>query len=241
MTTFCWTTSLSKNLADWEAQNEEESSSLECAKMKARAYYGNNFGMMKKVHLSWLCWTLLLPQVLGNDIHHGWLRAPNNNKNNGDETQERRSLIWRDISSPRRMNRWMGELGDRGLWNSSYNVTLRDLVLPGSHDSAAVDFDGENCLDGDESALLDQLGGDARRKTAQTQESSLWDQMYSHGMRFLDIRFGGRTWNGKKYPLQHIFFVKDQVDTLEKALAVVNDFVTENPTEFIVVSVRTNG
>ena len=121
----------------------------------------------------------------------------------------------------------MGELEAQGLWNPIYNVKLNDLVLPGSHDSAAIDFHSDNCRD---ELFLDALNSESRRKTAQTQEASLWDQMYQHGMRFLDVRFDGITWNGRRYPLQHTFYIRNEVDTVEKALEVINKFVSSNPT-----------
>lgn len=60
-------------------------------------------------------------QVLVNAQH---LRAAAGGQASAADTvQSNRKLLKQDVVSPRNKGRWMGELGDKGLWKREYGVT----------------------------------------------------------------------------------------------------------------------
>jgi len=161
----------------------------------------------------------------------------------GDNDNDQRNLLKCDICLANKA-RWMEELYNRGLFSPSYGVRLRDLVLPGSHGSALIDFHRQTC-DGNFKAEL--LGNDERRRVAKNQATNIYSQMSNHGMRFLDLRFSPETWcqytmftyECRRFPLQHRYYVKHAVNTVWKALEQVQIFLNNNPNEIVVISFRT--
>ena len=155
-----------------------------------------------------------------------------------EEEDSNRQLLLYDKYLPSNKATWIGQLGY--LLNSQYNVRLREFVLPGSHDSAAKgNFEDCNC--NWESWIPQCLPPYMRNRLAKNQEVSVWDQMKYHGIRFLDIRFEDVNYNGRQYPLHHSFYITSHPNNLAAAFSVVNDFLNENPTEFVVVAARTHG
>ena len=135
-------------------------------------------------------------------------------------------------------SRWMQSLHENGLMTE--DVVLNDLVLPGSHDSAAFHMDNKACLE-----LLSKMPDITKshpswrkqipRKTAQNQNIGILDQL-RNGIRFLDLRIIAHSnYEGIKYPLHHTFIVDDSINSLFSAIQVISDFLTENSMESIVV------
>ena len=96
--------------------------------------------------------------------------------------------------------------------NLDDNTSLRAVNMPGSHDTMALYSIGD-------------LAG-------QCQSLSLMDQL-NLGVRFLDIRLKQE---GNKLKAVHGFI--DQRATFDDVNNVVSDFLTTNPSEFIIMSIK---
>ena len=99
---------------------------------------------------------------------------------------------------------WMSKLHD--------DVSLRDINMPGSHDTMAT-------------ISIGNLAG-------QCQSLSLSDQL-NLGVRFLDIRL-----QQVKSNLKAVHGIVDQKVNFDEINSVVNKFLEDNPTEFIIMSVK---
>jgi hypothetical protein len=107
------------------------------------------------------------------------------------------------------MNSWMGDL--EGLIGKR---ALADLVIPGSHDAASIDFE---IADGN--------------RRSRTQSRDIYGQL-CNGARYLDLRFTpyyGSTWYGAH---------GSDTSNLEvtQALKDINRFLDENPREILIIS-----
>lgn len=154
--------------------------------------------------------------------------------NDEDQDPERRALLLSDLFQwdfPK--NRWMGELASRGLLSSYYDIRMNDILFPGSHDSTSINLSRDRCTG------LPGLTADLRRKAAKTQEVNIYRQMNEYGMRFLDLRVHRA---GNVFWLHHGYFVEDGSIhlTLTSVLNDVNTFLNNNPTETVVVAIRTS-
>lgn len=73
------------------------------------------------------------------------------------------------------------------------DARLEEFLLPGSHDSAAMDFYQDSCSAGPSSSsefVLPPLPNRALLDTSQTQEFDFTHQLEVGGMRLLDTIFG---------------------------------------------------
>lgn len=129
-------------------------------------------------------------------------------------------------------SQWMTSLHNYGLLK---NIRLLDMLLPGSHDSAAV------AMDGDKHCGSFWLSNDMANKVAKNQDMSIWDQL-QNGIRFLDIRvIESTSFHGWEYPLHHTYLVdSSQTNTLYDAFDVVQNFLNQNPSETVVIRVDGN-
>ena len=148
--------------------------------------------------------------------------------------QDRRALLQSDLFQwefPK--NRWMGELASRGLLSSAYDIRMNDILFPGSHDSTSINLSSYGC------AGFPGVTADLRRKAAKTQEVNIYRQMNEYGIRFLDLRVAHV---GAAFWLHHGYYVEDGSSylNLPKVLNDVNTFLTNNPTETVVVAIRTD-
>ena len=110
----------------------------------------------------------------------------------------------RQSSSNKDYSKWMSKLDD--------NACLRDINMPGSHDTMAL------------YSIADLAG--------QCQSLSLKDQL-NLGVRFLDIRLKE---DHNKLKLVHGFI--DQRAFFESVTKVVEEFLDDNPSEMIIMSVK---
>ena len=141
-----------------------------------------------------------------------------------------RNLIYSDDALGSDPSRWMASLYNNGLMNT---VTLNDLVLPGSHNSAAVALEAEKHC-GRINLQVDALA----EEVAKNQDIGLTEQL-RQGIRFLDLRVIENTnFYGLKYPLHHSYLIHEgHTKTLYQAFNVVEIFLNENPMETVVIRV----
>lgn len=99
---------------------------------------------------------------------------------------------------------WMKELDD--------SLAVRDLSIPGSHDSGALHSIGD--------------------VSGKCQSLSIEDQL-SVGVRFLDIRL---RLVGDEFKIVHSFV--DQATDFDDTLRTVVEFIENNPSEFLFVSIK---
>ena len=113
------------------------------------------------------------------------------------------NIFKQKISAPTYKN-WMSSLDD--------NISLRDIDMPGSHDTMALYSIGD-------------LAG-------QCQSLSLNDQL-NLGVRFLDIRL-----KEDKNELKAVHGFVDQKESFKNIASTVETFLSNNPSEFIIMSVK---
>ena len=101
-------------------------------------------------------------------------------------------------------SKWMANLDD--------NTSLREVDMPGSHDTMAT-------------ISIGNLAG-------QCQSLSLADQL-TLGVRFLDIRL-----KQEKSNLEAVHGFIDQKVKFDEIVKVVDDFLNNNPSEFIIMSIK---
>lgn len=106
--------------------------------------------------------------------------------------------------------RWM-----EVLHNVNPNIKLNHMTIPGTHDSATYSISDKKVLS----------------SAAKTQRLSLYEQL-NHGVRFLDIRYGGDgSGRIKGVKVMHGPFAGN---TLIENVNQVKRFLDENPNEFII-------
>lgn len=95
-------------------------------------------------------------------------------------------------------------------------IKLNQMSIPGTHDSATYSIPDRKCLS----------------SAAKTQRLSLYEQL-NHGVRFLDVRYGGKN---KKGTLNDIRVMHGPFmgNTLMENLKQIRRFLDENPKEFVI-------
>ena len=141
-----------------------------------------------------------------------------------------RNLIYADSALGNNPSRWMASLYNSGLLDTA---SLNDLVLPGSHNSAAVAMESEKHC-GAFNLQIDSLADEI----AQNQDISLEEQL-KKGMRFLDLRVIEHTnFHGIQYPLHHAYLIHPPyVNNLYDAFSLLEEFLDDNPMETVIVRV----
>ena len=114
------------------------------------------------------------------------------------------AVVLKQTTSSNKYAKWMANLDD--------NTSLREVNMPGSHDTMAT-------------ISIANLAG-------QCQSLSLKDQL-NLGVRFLDIRL-----KQEKDNLKAVHGIVDQKVDFDEINKVVNDFLNSNPSEFIIMSVK---
>ena len=112
--------------------------------------------------------------------------------------------VLKQNASSNKYDEWMKNLDD--------NTSLRNVNMPGSHDSAALYSMGD-------------LAG-------QCQSLSIKDQL-NLGVRFLDIRL--KEENNK---LKAVHSFVDQRQSFDDICKVVESFISNHPSEFIIMSIK---
>ena len=118
-----------------------------------------------------------------------------------------------------RASAWQGMIeNERMLW---------DIIVPGTHDSCAIDFDFSKAT---KNKIL-QIGCICRpivRSFARTQEHTIDTQLY-HGIRYIDIRVS--QWDGEFFA-SHTFSCGILVN---EVLSTIHTFLLKHPSEFILL------
>lgn len=126
----------------------------------------------------------------------------------------------------------------RNLPNEKQRCPLRELVIPGSHDSGTFSLDKHMEVGPDESPLLQKLSdipliGKLEKSViynwAKAQSMTIYDQL-SHGIRYLDLRVAYRE-EDKKIRIVHGLYGW----TVEQTLNDVKRFVSEFPNEIVIL------
>lgn len=150
---------------------------------------------------------------------------------NKTHKRRKRNLITYDNALGYDKAEWMTSLHTKGLLQDS---KLKDMILPGSHNSAATEMYGNKHCDGP----ID-LTQHLANKFAKVQGSSIMEQLETHGIRFLDLRIiENRDFYDLKYPLHHTYLIKSHINTLETAFDVIENFLDRHPMETVVVRVK---
>lgn len=128
-------------------------------------------------------------------------------------------------------SRWM-----ENLPNEKQLCPLKDLVIPGSHDSATFFLDQDMEIGPDESPTIQMLGsvfGKVAKSVVHswsvTQSMSIYEQLLS-GIRYLDLRVAYRA-QDKQIRILHGLYGW----TIEEVLAEINRFVEKYPKEIIIL------
>lgn len=114
------------------------------------------------------------------------------------------------VSAPDESADWMGKLVD-----ADPTIPLRQLVMPGTHDSASYSIAGWKPF----SAV------------GRTQNLSVSDQLKS-GIRYLDLRYAGASKDNTKLSIWHGCL---EGGDLESILQEINAFLEEHPKEFLLL------
>ena len=164
-------------------------------------------------------------------------------KDDPNESQSSRKLLYSDNALGSNKATWITSLAQK-LGTEKDRVALTDFVLPGSHNSAAIDMHTTSCAESSsgQNWVLDLSLN--HNRVAKNQEISLQSQMLE-GIRLFDIRvIDGVVYTNavksswRHYPLHHSFLIDDPVDTMEDAMNELCNFVHQNPGEFIVARIR---
>ena len=128
-------------------------------------------------------------------------------------------------------SRWM-----ENLPNEKQLCPLKDLVIPGSHDSAAFFLDQNMEIGPDESSMIQTLGsifGKIAKSVVHswsvTQSMTIYEQLLS-GVRYLDLRVAYRE-GDKEIRILHGLYGW----TIEQVLEEVNRYVTNYPKEIVIL------
>ena len=161
------------------------------------------------------------------------LLAPSSTSQNLNTNQQQmteRNLIYADSALGNNPSRWMTSLFNKGLLDGA---SLNDLVLPGSHNSAAVALESEKHC-GAANLQIDTLADEI----AQNQDISIEEQL-RQGIRFLDLRVIEHTsFRGIKYPLHHAYLIHPPyTNQLYDAFSIVEQFLDDNPMEIVIIRV----
>lgn len=164
-----------------------------------------------------------------SDIARRCLQEPCIHGDGQNGAKAKRNMIVADNALGSDESKWMESLHIKGLMQG---IVLNDLVLPGSHNSAAVSLSsGLHC--GRVDLQLDSFANEV----AQNQDLPI-DSQLKMGIRFFDLRVIENTsFEGKEYPLHHTYLVKDRIDTLYKAFDAIDEFLRVRPFETVVVRV----
>ena len=130
-------------------------------------------------------------------------------------------------------SQWMGNLP-----NEKQLCPLRELVIPGSHDSGTFALDKHMEVGPDKSPLLQRLShclliGKLEKSViynwGKAQSMSIYDQLF-HGIRYLDLRVAYRE-KDKTIRILHGLYAW----TVEQTSNDVNRFVSEFPNEIVIL------
>lgn len=117
------------------------------------------------------------------------------------------------VTVPPQSANWMSELASQDS-----SIKIRDLVMPGTHDSASYTISGWKPF----SAV------------GLTQSLSVTDQLMS-GARYLDIRFAGSANDPNALSIWHGCL---EGGSLKDILEEIRNFLKQHPGEFLVLEVR---
>ena len=156
--------------------------------------------------------------------------SPNNHVSHHNSS---RNLLKFDNVLGNNKARWITSLGTKLGEEWDTQIELKDFVLPGSHNSAAVNMASNWCTSSGAN-LLPQT----RNQVAKCQDTGLLDQLH-RGIRYLDLRVvDSADFHGVKYPLHHEYLVDDSVNNMEKALTTISGFLDRNPGEFVISRIK---
>lgn len=148
-----------------------------------------------------------------------------------------RELLTFDNALGNDKRRWMTSLANK-LGGQARFVTLRDFVLPGSHNSASNSLlKAEWCDKNSFSGWTDP------GIVAVCQNQSILGQL-NNGIRYFDLRVvdTANFENLASYPLHHTFIALKggSILNLDMVLRELSSFLDRNPGEFIVARIKTN-
>ena len=155
----------------------------------------------------------------------------------GGRSTRRNLLLYDDVLGDNKA-RWMETLFNNLGYPEHTKIKLRDFVLPGSHNSAAVDMSRSFSVCGGFESNLN-IFKDKRNQVAKCQEKSIMDQLKG-GIRYLDLRIvDSKNFGGLRYPLHHTYLINDNVRTMEQAMVTIQTFINQHPYEFVVARIKT--
>jgi hypothetical protein len=154
---------------------------------------------------------------------------------NSGQERKRNLLLYHDFLGNHK-GRWITHLSNQ-LGSRKNTIQLKDFVLPGSHNSAAISMDSDWCGNGR------TLWAEAsRNKVAKCQEDPIWKQLWN-GIRYLDLRIvDSSSFNNLRYPLHHTYLINSGYDrTLYDAIKTIDGFLNSNPGEFVIARIKARG